>query len=120
MVVVVDHLEEIEEMIGGEEVASEGIEEIQTVGMIAEEEVAVVHAILATDLDTLLEIALTVEEMIAGEEAEEALEGIEVAVVEVDELATIVTGKDIWQETVQMVIGEIEEEDNFHMHKKTD
>jgi len=116
---VADHLVEIEGMIAEEEVASEGIGEIQTVGMIAEEEEeAEEHATLATDLDTLLEIALMAEEMIVGEEV--ALEGIEVAEVEVAELATIVTEKDIWQETVQKEIGEIEEEDNFHAHKKTD
>ena len=111
---------EIEGTTAEEEVASEGIGEIQTVEMIVEEEAEeeVEHATLATDLDTLLEIALMAEEMIVGEEV--ALEGIEVAAVEVAELATIVTEKDIWQETVQKVIGEIEEEDNFHVHKKTD
>jgi len=104
------HLDEIEEMIVEEEVALEGIEEIQTVGMI-EGEVAVVRATTATDLDTLLEIAQKAGVMTA--EGEEALEEI-VVVEEVEaEHATTATKKDTWQETVPMGIEGTEEGDNF-------
>jgi len=104
------HLDEIEEMIVEEEVALEGIEEIQTVGMI-EGEVAVVRATTATDLDTLLEIAQKAGVMTA--EGEEALEEI-VVVEEVEaEHATTATKKDTWQGTVPMGTEGIEEGDNF-------
>ena len=109
--VVVDHLAEIEEMIDVEAEALEGIVEIQTAGMIGEEEVVVARVTIATDLDTLQEIALTADEMIgvAAVVLEEIVEVVEVVV----ELVTIATEKGIWQETVLMVIEGIEEDDNF-------
>jgi len=104
------HLDEIEEMIVEEEVALEGIEETQTVGMI-EGEVVVVRATIATDLDTLLEIAQRAGVMTAEEE--EVLEEI-VVVEEVEaEHATTATKKDTWQETVPMGTEGTEEGDNF-------
>jgi len=108
--VVVDHLAEIEEMIDVEVGALEGIVEIQTAGMIGEE-VVVARVTIATDLDTLQEIALTADEMIgvAAVVLEEIVEVVEVVV----ELVTIATEKGIWQETVLMVIEGIEEDDNF-------
>merc|ERR1719422_8184 len=103
-------VEETEEMTVEEAVALEGIEEIQTEGMIVEEEV-VVHATIVTDLDTLQEIVLRAGEMTAEEE--EVLEEI-VAVEEVEaEHATTATKKDTWQETVPMGIEETEEGDSF-------
>jgi len=109
------HLDEIEEMIVEEEVALEGIEEIQTVGMI-EGEVAVVRATTATDLDTLLEIAQRAGVMTAEEE--EALEEI-VVVEEVEaEHATTAIKKDTWQGTVPMGTEGIEEGDNFQSNSK--
>ena len=88
----------------------EGIEEIQTVEMIVGE-VAVVRATIATDLDTLLEIAQKADVMTAEEE--EVLEEI-VVVEEVEaEHATTATKKVTWQETVPMGIEGIEEGDNF-------
>jgi len=105
------HLDGTEEMIVEEEVALEGIEEIQTVGMIEGEEVVVVHATIVTDLDTLLEIAQRAGVMTAEEE--EVLEEI-VVVEEVEaEHATTATKKDTWQETVPMGTEGIEEGDNF-------
>merc|ERR1719225_1720640 len=93
-----------------EEVALEGIEEIQTVGMIEGEE-AVVHATTVTDLDTLLEIAQRAGVMTA--EGEEALGEI-VVIEEVEaEHATTATKKDTWQETVPMGTEGIEEGDKF-------
>ena len=107
---MVDHLAEIEEMIDVEVEALEGIVEIQTAGMIGEE-VVVARVTIATDLDTLQEIALTADEMIGVVAV--VLEEI-VVVVEVGvELVTIVTEKGIWQETVLKVIEGIEEDDNF-------
>ena len=104
------HLDGTEEMIVAEEVALEGIEEIQTVGMI-EGEVVVVHATIVTDLDTLLEIAQRAGVMTAEEE--EVLEEI-VVIEEVEaEHATTATKKDTWQETVPMETEGIEEGDNF-------
>jgi len=104
------HLDGTEEMIVAEEVALEGIEEIQTVGMI-EGEVVVVHATIVTDLDTLLEIAQRAGVMTAEEE--EVLEEI-VVIEEVEaEHATTATKKDTWQETVPMGTEGIEEGDNF-------
>jgi len=104
------HLDGTEEMIVEEEVALEGIEEIQTVGMI-EGEVVVVHATIVTDLDTLLEIAQRAGVMTAEEE--EVLEEI-VVIEEVEaEHATTATKKDTWQETVPMETEGIEEGDNF-------
>ena len=107
---MVDHLAEIEEMIDVEVGALEGIVEIQTAGMIGEE-VVVARVTIATDLDTLQEIALTADEMIGVEAVvlEEIVAVVEVAV----ELVTIVTEKGIWQETVLKVIEGIEEDDNF-------
>jgi len=109
--VVVDHLAEIEEMIDVEAEALEGIVEIQTAGMIGEEEVVVARVTIATDLDTLQEIALTADEMIGVEAVvlEEIVAVVEVAV----ELVTIVTEKGIWQEIVLTVIEGIEEDDNL-------
>jgi len=109
--VVVDHLAEIEEMIDVEAEALEGIVEIQTAGMIGEEEVVVARVTIATDLDTLQEIALIADEMIGVEAVvlEEIVAVVEVAV----ELVTIVTEKGIWQEIVLTVIEGIEEDDNL-------
>ena len=104
------HLDGTEEMIVAEEVALEGIEEIQTVGMI-EGEVVVVHATIVTDLDTLLEIAQRAGVMTAEEE--EVLEEIEVIEEVEAEHATTATKKDTWQETVPMETEGIEEGDNF-------
>jgi len=108
--VVAVHLEGTEEMTVEEEVALEGIEEIQTEGMIVEE-VVVVHATIVTDLDTLLEIVLRAGVMTAEEE--EVLEEIVVVEEVVAEHATTATKKDTWQETVPMGIEEIEEGDSF-------
>ena len=107
---MVDRLAEIEEMIDVEVGALEGIVEIQTAGMIGEE-VVVARVTIATDLDTLQEIALTADEMIGVEAVvlEEIVAVVEVAV----ELVTIVTEKGIWQEIVLRVIEGIEEDDNF-------
>ena len=104
------HLDGTEEMTVEEEVALEGIEEIQTVGMI-EGEVAVERATTATDLDTLLEIAQRAGVMTA--EGEEALEEIVVVEGVEAEHATTATKKDTWQETVPMGIEGTEEGDNF-------